>query len=536
MAQTLSPSGGAFGGFGAVGVVKQLGLLIGLAASVAIGVALALWGSAKDYRPLDGNFPPAELLQVDQLLTSKGIAHQLDAASGLVLVESGKINQARMELASAGLMKTNNSFDRLQEESPLGSSQFMETARYRHALESELAKTITSISGVRNARVHIAMPQRSAFIRDQREPSASVFIERSGGRSIDGSQVKAIENLVASSIPEMSPKNVTVVDQYGSLLSSRDEDPEISVASRQLDYTREVEKTLLQRVNNLLVPLVGEGKFKAEISADIDFTVQEQADEIYDDAKPAVRSEQVILEQRGGSDAAAGIPGALSNQPPPTGAAPEVVNGAAGAATDSAVSANSSSRKQDVRNFELDRTVSYTKQQTGRIKRLTVAVVVDHQTGADAATTTPWDSKDLETLSILVRGAVGYSEPRGDSVNVINRSFAPVAPLEEISVPLWEQPWLIALVKPLVSGLVLLVLILGLLRPVLKRLAEVPPPLAAPMGLELAGAAAPNNAAMMLPSPESGYENQLTSVKGLVAQDSERVAQVIKQWISEDQS
>jgi len=295
-------NGNAFAGFGTIGVVKQMGLMLGLAASVALGVSLVLWASGKDYKPLDANINPADMLQITQLLESNAIAYQVDASNSVVMVESSQINNARMKLAAAGLLSNGmGGFDGMDKNSPLGSSQFMETARYRHALESELAKTISSITNVRSARVHLAIPAKSAFIREQQQPSASVFVERSSGRPLDPEQVVAIENLVASSIPELSAKNVTVVDQNGSLLSSKGNDPEISLASQQLDYTREVEKTLLQRVNNLLIPMVGSDNFKAEVSANIDFSQVEQTSEMFNPDAPAVRSEQTLVENHGGS-------------------------------------------------------------------------------------------------------------------------------------------------------------------------------------------------------------------------------------------
>ena len=543
-------SGSAFIGLASVGIFRQIGLLIGLAASVALGVSLVLWAGSKDYKPLDGNFATSDLMQVTQVLDSNQIAYKVDAANGVVLVESGQINNARIKLAAAGMLGSASSgFDSLEKNENFGSSQFMETARYRHALESELAKTIANISNVRSARVHLAIPQHSAFIREEAEPSASVLIERYSGRTLDADQVLAIENLVASSVPEMSAKNVTVVDQNGSLLSSRADDPEIAMAAKQLDYTHEVEKTMLQRINHLLTPIVGVDNFKAEVSATIDFSQSEQTNETYNPETASIRSEKSLLEKNGTAAEVGGIPGALSNQPPPTGAAPEVLNKDAAKASDgkaadaksktaTAENPANATRKEDLRNYELDRTISYTKHPTGKVQRLTVAVVVDDQKktgeGADA-TKAPWKPEDLERLTLLVKGAVGFSAERGDSVSVVNSAFTPVEVAAAETVPLWKQEWLLALIKPVVSGLVIILLIFGLLRPVFKRLAEVPPPVERFVSPELLAAETTGaSAAMSLPAPDSSYDNQLSAVKGMITNDSERVAQVIKQWVAED--
>jgi flagellar M-ring protein FliF len=415
-----------------------------------------------------------------------------------------------------------------------------------------LAKTITSINSVRFARVHLAIPKESAFVRNARRPTASVFLELFPGRNLKSDQVKAVANLVASSIPQLQIEDVTVVDQKGNLLSVGDEMAELAEAARQREYTRDLENDLISRVNSILNPLVGDGNYRAEISADVDFTEIEQADEIYNPDLPAVRSEQTLDEQRIGSEIVAGIPGALTNQPPGAAEAPEEAE-PEGEGGENAPPSNT--RKQATRNFELDRTVSYTKHQLGKINRLTVAVVVDDKNVINAETgeveKIPWTENELERLTILVRDSVGFSVARGDSVNVLNSPFSGIRETEGYDLPIWEQPWFQGVVKQLVGLLIILALLLGLLRPVLKSLAgaglkakqdEEAKELAALEASGLEGfdslsdeaVTLTGGDALALPSPEESYDQQLNAIRGMIAEDAGRVALVIKGWINED--
>ncbi len=389
-------------------------------------------------------------------------------------------------------------------------------------------------------------------LRDPRRPSASVFLELFPGRGVKPEQVKAIANLVASSIPELTVENVTVVDQKGNLLSTGEEDAGMLLAGRQREYARRVESDIQQRINGILAPIVGGENFKAEVSAELDFTEIEQAEELFNPDLPAVRSEQTLEEDRVGDGSIAGIPGALTNQPPNEGEAPEQAN--ADQDGDAAV-APRNSRRQATRNFELDRTVSYTRHQKGRLQRLSVAVVVDDrvqvnpQTGEEERV--PWAENELERLSILVRDAIGFSAARGDSVNVLNSPFIEREEFVVEPTPFWQEDWFQSLAKQLVGLLIIVALVLGLLRPVLKSLSmtggrardeERSRELAA---LEASGLSSfeglsdetvtlTGGEALALPSPEESYEQQLNAIKGLVAEDPGRVAQVIKRWVNED--
>ena len=551
--------GGDFAeGFSSLSLLRQAGLMVGLAASVAIGFAVVLWSQGEDYRPLYGSLNNLDAANVVQVLDQNQIKYKLDINTGAVLVAADDVHMARLRLAELGIPgKDNTGFELLDQEQPLGTSQFMENTRYHRGLEGELARTITSITSIRKARVHLAIPKRSVFVRDVRKPTASVFVEVFAGRTVEPAQVRAITNLVASSIPELNKEDVTVVDQHGSLLSTGDENDELLLAGKQHTYTQSVEESLIKRVNSILLPVVGNGNFRAEVSADIDFTAIEQAAETFNPDLPAVRSEQTLNEERVGGDIAGGIPGALTNQPPGTTTqVPEQLDPVTGEPIQPEPPRNS--REQATRNYELDRTISYTRHQQGTLKRLTVAVVVDDKIVKDAEgndTRVPWTENELERLSILVRNAVGFSAVRGDSVNVLNYPFmgANDSLLFDTSgeeVPWWET-WILPNIKYLSGVLIVLLLIFGLLLPVFRSLTrsgqqlteqEEARQLAA---LEAAGlgydgmsdetVTLTGGSALMLPGPEQGYEQQLNAIKGLIADDPGRVAQVVKKWINKDE-
>ena len=559
-------------------VLRQLGLLVGLAASVAIGFAVVLWSQQPDYRPLYGSLNGMDASQVVDTLTTSGIDYTIEPNSGALLVKADDLARARMRLAAAGVAPTDNSvgFEILDREQSLGTSQFMEATRYRRGLEGELARTVASLNNVKAARVHLAMPKASVFVRDERKPSASVLVELYPGRALEPSQVMAIVNLVATSVPELDKGQVTVVDQKGNLLSDQQELSELTMAGKQFDYTRRMETLFTQRVHNILQPVLGTGRYKAEVSADVDFSSVESTSEMFNPDQPALRSEQQVNEQRQSSLPPQGVPGALSNQPPGPAAAPEQAAGAAApagpvAAGQPLVDANgqqimdpvtgqpmlapypADKREQSTRNFELDRSISYTRQQQGRLRRLSVAVVVDDQLRVDPATgessRVPWTTDDLARFTRLVQDSVGFDASRGDSVSVINTAFTASQGEEIPDIPFYTQPWFWDIVKQVLGVLFILVLVFGVLRPVLNNITG------GGRGKELAGSGDVELGSMagldgelsddrvslggpqsiMLPRPSEGYDAQLNAIKSLVAEDPGRVAQVVKEWINADE-
>jgi flagellar M-ring protein FliF len=563
-------------------MLRQIGLLVGLAASVAIGFAVVLWSQQPDYQPLYGSLDGMDASQVMETLSASDIKYTVEPNSGALLVKSGDLARARMRLAAAGVAPKDNSvgFEILDQEQGLGTSQFMETTRYRRGLEGELARTVSSLNNVKAARVHLAIPKSSVFVRDERKPSASVLVELYSGRGLEPSQVMAIVNLVASSVPEMDKAQVTVVDQKGNLLSDIQEMSELTMAGKQFDYSRRMESLFTQRVHNILQPVLGSGRYKAEVSADVDFSAVESTSEMFNPDQPALRSEQQVNEQRTSSLPPQGVPGALSNQPPAAGAAPQQA-GAAAAAVPGPIAAGqplldangaqiidpatglamlapypADKREQSTRNFELDRSISYTKQQQGRLRRLSVAVVVDDQIKVDAAsgetTRVPWSSDDLARFTRLVQDSVGFDATRGDSVSVINTPFSAELGEDAVALP-WYQSELFLLamsgLKQLMPALLIFILVWFVLRPVMKNITnggkgqgdgrdgDVELGEMGALGGDLAedrvSLGGPQS--ILLPSPSEGYDAQLNAIKSLVAEDPGRVAQVVKEWINADE-
>jgi flagellar M-ring protein FliF len=433
----------------------------------------------------------------------------------------------------------------IQKDSPLGSSAMMESARYQSVLETELARTIMKVQGVQSARVHLALPKPSVFLQDAHKATASVMLQLYPGRRLEPGQVAAIVHLVASSVPELSATDVTLVDQAGSLLNSPDESSESAVSTRQLEYTHKLEESYQRRIVELLEPLVGAGRVRATVTADLDFTVTEETHENYDPQKTAVRSEQTSSETRKGGDGAEGIPGALSNQPPGTSGAPAIPGAtptpgsppATGAAsqTTAASTGPSASSQKSTRNFEVDRTLAYVKQPVGALKRLSVGVVLDdwQKAGEDGKVTTqPMSEADIKRFTQLVRESIGLKDDRGDQLNVMNQTFrgnGPVGPVE--SPPIWEAPWVPSVAKQAVgAGLVLLVAFL-ILRPLMKSLTKFPRTTRDADAEDRVSLSGQSGKPIKL---QPSFEQQIAAARTLVGQDPKRAAQVVKDWVATD--
>ena len=536
-------------GFNKLTVIRQLSLMVGLAASIAIALAAVLWTSGPDYKPVLSSITDYNADQIVEILNVNNIPFKLDDNTGALLVESGFYHQARLKLAGSGIVSDNIvGLEIMDQEQSLGTSQFVETTRYRRGLEGELARTITSLQSVKSARVHLAIPKESVFVRDTRKPTASVFLELYPGRRLDRSQVDAIVNLVASSISQLSDQDVTVVDQRGTLLTEKDIDSELSVAGKQFEYSRRVEEVLLRRVNSILSPVVGNGRFKAEVSADIDFTAVEQTDEQYNPDLLALRSEQTLREESA-TNANQGVPGALTNQPPGAVTVPEAADENGALIGNGDLNGTGRSREETTRNFELDRSISYTRRQQGTVRRLSVAVVVDDIVSIDQESSgivrTPWSDEELSRLTLLVRDAVGYDPSRGDSVSVINSPFAtPEPPEQPEEVPFYKQSWFLELLQPTLVGMFVLLLLMMVVRPILKTLGEqnkiaVAEDTEAAIFADETDEISDDQVSLVsaedvsVPGSPEKVERQLNAIRGLIAEEPERVAQVIKQWVME---
>lgn len=537
-----------FQGFANLPALRQVGLLVGLAASVALGVAIVLWSQEPNYSVLFAGMADKDKAEVMTALDQAAIPYKMDAASGALLVPAAKVHDARIRLATAGLPKASGSgFELLDKDSGLGTSRMVETARYHRALEGELARSVMSLAPVESARVHLAIPKQSVFVRNRTQPSASVLLSLYAGRVLSEEQVAGIVHLVASSVPELEPEQVTVVDQRGNLLTARHAGADSALRDERFKFARRLEETYTQRIHDLLSPIVGAEGVRAQVTADVDFTVVETTSEVYNPDTQIVRSEQSAEDTRL-PGAQGGVPGALTNQPPPAGTVEFAQN------VEDGPQPLSTSRRV-TRNYEVDRTISHSKPAPGSIRRLSVAVVVDYREQVNAEgqiERLPLPAEEIERLSALVREAVGFDALRGDSVNVMNVSFKEpsVAAAEQVpQTPIWQEAWVWDGARQLLGALGVLALVLFVLRPVLKSLATHAPRAQGQGQLALPGGEGSpeallgeerlslTNQSQGVPRLTSGasYDDHLGAAKTLVKDDPKRVAQVVKTWISTDE-
>jgi flagellar M-ring protein FliF len=545
--------------------LKPLLLLVGIAMAVAAGVTVVLWSRGPTYSMLYANLGTQDQAQITQALDAAQIPYRMAPGSNAIEVPAERLNDARLKLAGQGLPEGGGGFAMMDKDPGFGVSQFMENARYQHALEAELARTIAALRPVEGARVHLAVPRQSAFVRDHKGASASVFLQLKQGRRLEQEQIQAIVNLVASSIPDLEANQVTVVDQQGRLLSSPEGHDQFAIREQQYDLIHRLEDDYAQRIEALLVPLVGPGRVRAQVVAQMDMAVTEEAHEQYKPDSQIVRSEQTSESITKDGSGSQGVPGALTNQPPsagvaqppasaaPAAAKPAGASGTAAAAGTSAVASTTgvgvtdSTSKQSTKNYEIDRTVAYTRQPAGRLRRVTVAVLIDNMrtVGKDGKPKeTPLSKEQLDHVNQLVKDAVGYDEARGDSVNVVNASFtqeaaAPANDGELESPKIWESPVFLDVAK-IVGGLVvLLVLVLSVIRPLIKNLIG---PTAHQMSVAVLPRAGPTNEPIAPPALPGAaqaaaavsHEQQVMQARTLVNQDPKRVAQVVRGWVAKD--
>lgn len=536
-------------GINALTVVRQFALIFGVAAAVAIGFWVFSWMQEPNYGVLYGNLDKSEAGQILDALQQLNIPYKLDESTGAILVPSGNIHNARIKLAAQGLPRSTagGGFSNLlTQDNTFGISESKENLIYQKALEQELARTISSLSNVKAARIHLAIPKQSVFLRNRQKPRASVIVGLYSGRSLSDGQVAAISHLVSSSVPNLDVDNVTVVDQNGRLLTDGQQTTEMAMSSTQFEYARKLEKNYMDRIENILTPILGAEAVRAQVTADIDFTYNEQTQELYNPDSQVPVSVQIAEEQSSGKSTG-GVPGALSNQPP---AATDVPEKATGGGDSSSASPNSRSSRKETRNFEIDKTVSHTRYAMGRVKRLSAAVVVDDKVTINdkgVRTRVTRSPEEIDRITELVKKAIGFSIQRGDSVNVINESFTePLVPEELPPQPIWEQSWVWDAAKQAMGGLLLLLILFGVLRPVIRNLSKSIEPLyklpaAAPVSvpalpemgedqLSLSGAESPKR----LEGPGSPFDKNMMTAQQAVKEDPKLVAQVVKNWVSEE--
>ncbi|NDD74680.1 MAG: flagellar M-ring protein FliF [Gammaproteobacteria bacterium] len=514
--------------------LRPLALLTGLAAAIGLGIAVVLWSQSPTYSLLYGNLPDDEVAAVGQALAAAGIPYRLENGAGALSVPQERLNEARLLLAGKGVIESGG-FANLARENGFGTSQFMEGARYQHALEQELARTIASLQQVASARVHIAVARESGFVRDRRSGSASVFLQLKPARRLSSEQVTSVVNLVASSLPDLEADRVTVVDQQGRLLSSpRGRDPQ-AMRDQQIEFARQFEESYSQRVENLLAPLVGVGRVRAQVSAEFDMSASEEAREQYKPDSQVVRREQ-SSEDRRVAGTASGVPGSLSNQPPSRAASSTTP------ADGTALSATTPQSTQSSREYEIDRTVAYTQQPSGRLKRLSVAVLIDHVPvdGRDGkAKPVPLDAAQIARIETLVKDAVGFDDQRGDRVTVVNSPWSADSKTDDKlgdTIPLWQQPWVRDAAKLLLGAILALVLLLMVVRPLLRQYAAIfarDGRSEAPNALALMGAG-DEEASAVARVRRPAYDEDVARARTLVNEDPARVAQVVRKWVTTD--
>jgi len=524
-------------------IVKQILFLVAIAASIAVGGYVLMWSQSPSYQVLFANMAPQESSQVVDVLQQMNVNYKLDPATGALMVPAGDVQSLRMKLAAEGLPRsTSQGMEMLNEEQGFGTSQFIERARYQRAMEEELSRSIAELNNVRSARVHLAIPKQSVFVRNRKDPTASVVVNLFSGRALERGQVAAITHMVASSVPNMTNSHVTVVDQRGNLLTQPEREAGMAMSDSQLEYTQKVEQIYISRIEDILAPIVGMNGVRAQVVAEVDFTMTEQTHESYNPDMAAIRSEQVQEERRVDGAGPVGIPGALSNQPPGGGVAPEQTTEADEGGTLAPAPSPTNSSKSATRNFELDRTISHTRVAPGNVRKLSVAVLVDERRSTDAegnVVSTPMTEAELTRINALVMDAIGFSKARGDSLNIVNAPFMAPEALEPLpEKPIWEQAWVWTVAKQVAGALVVLFLILGVIRPAFRDMAKVP----ANTGNQSAGGMTaqqtmPNNSAGVsgediakLTKGSDQMEEQMTNVRSLVQQDPALVAQVVKNW------
>ncbi|MCL1861320.1 MAG: flagellar M-ring protein FliF [Proteobacteria bacterium] len=457
---------------------QRIAAIVALALVISLIVGIALWSSPPNQAVLFTNFEDQDGGEIINTLQQQNVPFSISSDGRSILVPAGIVYETRLRLAAAGLPKGGLVGFELMDTQKLGVSQFNEQVNYQRALEGELARTVQSITSVMAARVHLAMPKQTSFLRDDQQPTASVMVQLRPGRTLDGKQIAGIVHLVSSSVPKMNDSGVSIVDQNGNLLTGEDPTRRSELDPAQLRYVEEVEAGLIRRVENILTPMYGKDNFRAQVAADIDFNKVEQTAETYRPnpaPEQAIRSQQTN-EQQSRDEGPEGVPGALTNQPPVPATAPITIPPVPSQGGERKTLTSS---RAAVINYELDHTIQHVKQSLGQIKRLSVAVVVNHrpvQSSGEEAQPMPISDDEIARITNLVRDAVGYNAARGDTISVAGSPFADMPGQQQL--PVWKDPQMIELSLEGGKYLGLLILILfayfGIIRPLLRVVA--PPP------------------------------------------------------------
>lgn len=554
--------------------LRQIGLIVGLALAVAAGISLYMWAREPVMSPLYSQLNQDDATKVMEALKAANIKYRVDENTGLIMVPADKVHMARMQLAGQGLPRgTSEGLEMLDKDQGFGTSQFVEQARYQHALEIDLGRSIATLQSVDSARVHLAIPKQSVFLQDQSKPTASVVVSLFPGRTLSNGQVSAIAHLVASSVPNLSDENVTVVDQAGHLLTN-DTTKGMALSNDQFSYQQQVEQAYANRIEALLTPIVGAGNVRAQVSAVMDFSSEESTAEIYDPKGQVLRSEQTS-KQASNDSGAQGIPGALSNQPPGGGTASVTGTGNAGAAgakatgpgananggvgnggpgTQGAGSSTNQASPTNVstsstKNYEISKTVRHITKPIGAVQRLSVAVLLDTKQvkGANGKLTNqPLSKAEIAQITTLVKNSIGFDSKRGDTVSVISEPFSPPVAVPPIKTSLLEQPWVWQTGRLLLASVLGLILILSVIRPITQAIIRAGTTV--PVSPRETQGGTPQladgttgtpqltgpNGAQQAAQLSQAREDRLQAAKGVVGQEPALAANVVKTWLSQD--
>ena len=549
-------SGGILTNLSNMTVLRQVGILIGLAASVALGLLVVLWLREPLMRPL-GPVDRENALAIVSMLEQLKVPYRMEN-DGSISVAQEDYSRVQMQLAAQGLEVGGAEVDKLlARDSGFSVSQRLEQARLLRTQEIRMARTIEQFAGVRAAEVHLALPKEAVFLRDNERPSASVLLNLYSARSLDAEQIRAIVDLVAGSVPNLDASRVTITDQFGRLHHSGSMSQDEIQSSKEFAESRKRSEELRKKVERILEPIVGAGNYTVEMHVDMDFSAQEATQKVYNADLPALRSERVLNEQNA-TAGAQGVPGALSNQPPTPATAPEVA-GAANTAATAATGGNGSKREEAERNYDHDTTISHTRSQIGVVRRVTASIGLDYVAPAAATPADTTDpaaaaaparqaraSADIANITRLVQSAIGFDAQRGDIVEVQSFPFVRAeVPEEPQSIPLWEQAWFQMLFKPLLGLIIAVVFVLGVLRPVMRRLSGEEQSAEALRQATLAGMGPEGmrddtlslsgpGGSLSLPPPVTTELDSVARAKAVVQSDPTLVAQVVKSWMEKD--
>ena len=540
---------GYFSALGGVDVLRQITLIVALAICLAIAIFVIIWARQPDMRPL-GKMQTQELIETLDFLDAQKIDYELDG--NVVSVDETEYQNIKLLMTREGLDQGPTSgSDIIMQDMGFGVSQRLERERLKHGREQQLARTIEELNNVTRAKVLLAIPKENVFARREKKPSATVVLTLKRGRSLDSEEVDSVVDMIASAVQGLEPSRVTVTDQNGRLLNSGSQTSLAARSRKEYDLERKREQEYLEKIDSILIPVVGLGNYTAQVDLSMDFSAVEETQKRYNPDLPAVRSETTFEENNIGG-LAVGIPGALTNQPPVNSTIPEdAMAGGAGTAT-----SPSRTHKEATRNYELDTTISHKRQQTGVIRRISVSVAVDYlpTVGENGETTmTPRSVEALSNIRRLLQGGVGFDMQRGDALEVVTVPFVREDSALDFELPLWEQDWFMKMMRLVLGALVIIVLILAVVKPMLKRLIYPDNTLeeydedSLSSGVDLgdstldmlnndfdsASVGFSSDGTLRLPDLH-GDEDLLKAVRALVANEPELSSQVVKAWLTED--